>query len=616
MYNNWLDSIYSDTSEAFVSDNTPDIGDIIDVTIRMYKDAPVKRVLVRAVPNGAENYYKAAITKEEKGLVYYTAKLPINEYRVQYQFDIVTDTNIYFYTQMGITTYIPDQTYDFIILSDYRQPDWVKGAVFYQIFPERFCNGNPKINVRSGEYEYRGNKSIEMESWYDRPLSWEEGHSLDFFGGDLEGVTKKLDYLEELGVTALYLNPIFSAYSNHKYDCIDYFHVDEHFGGDEALERLCKEVHKRGMKIILDISINHTGIENIWVKKGKPFYFKNADGSLKGWFGIDTLPILDYRNGELRRLVYKDEDSALKKWLKEPYCIDGWRFDVADVFARNDRVQLADEVWQEVCDAIREVNPDAFIIGEDWGDCAKFLQGHLWNTPMNYFGFGRIIRHFVGLSDLFLERHEEFADVKYKLTAKDVAARYNEHYAKIPGVIADCQMNLFDSHDIARLHNYDEISFDRWKIAVTAQLLWTGIPCIYYGDEVAIDGYTDHDSGFRYPMPWDRITDEGKRHLNTIHIMTGLRKNYDAFSRGGRKVIYDDGYIIAIARFFKDEVFLGVLSMEEEDKEITLPLKLVGASAPEGERDMFGISIKGRAAENGDYILSVPAEGSLLMKCL
>lgn len=616
MYNNWLDSVYSDGTVNFVSDQTPEIGDTLEVSIRFRADAPVKYVLVRSVPNGAERYDEATKTREEGGLVYYTAKIPITEYRIQYQFDLVTDEQIYFYTQKGITTYIPDHTYDFVVLTDYIQPEWVKGAVFYQIFPERFCNGNPENDVKNGEYEYMGHTSIHMDSWEDTPLPPEEGCAVDFFGGDLEGIIEKLPYLKDLGVTVLYINPIFESYSTHKYDCIDYFHVDRHFGGDEALAKLCDAVHDMGMRIVLDISVNHTGIEHKWVHSEKPFYFKKDDGTLQGWFDIETLPVLDYRNEELRDLIYRNKDSVLRKWLRPPYSIDGWRFDVADVFARNDKVQLADEVWQEICDAIREENPEAFIIGEDWGDCAKFLQGHLWNAPMNYFGFGRIIRQFSGLGDLFMDRHEKFKNLPYRMTAEDVVARSEEHYAKIPQVISDCQMNLFDSHDIARFHNFDTISFDMWKSAVISQLLWVGIPCIYYGDEMGIDGYTHHDAGFRYPMPWNDDSDRKKKHMAVIKKMTYLRQNKEAFSAGSRQVIYADGYTIAIARFAGEQTYIGVISMEENERTIEIPIGNIGVKEPASNTDEFGQDISWKVNSDGKLALTVAPRNAILFECV
>ncbi|MBR1862439.1 MAG: alpha-glycosidase [Lachnospiraceae bacterium] len=611
---NWTDSIYSDGTGDFVSVPEPKSGDIIKISVRVSSDAPVNKVFLRRMVNGAEQILEMKKDRKLYNLDYYSVETEVNEYRIAYGFIFACDEVIYFYNREGITRYVPGYDRDFVILADRKKPEWVRGAVFYQIFPERFCNGKKELDVRTGEYEYRGNKSIRMENWEDEPLGFEKGKGLDFFGGDLYGIIEKIPYLKDLGVTALYINPIFEAYSTHKYDCTDYFHVDKHFGGDEALAALSEALHKNDMKLILDISINHTGIEHKWLKEGKPFYFKNPDGSYKGWCGVSTLPMLDYRNEELCELIYRGHDSVLRKWLRPPYSIDGWRFDVADVFARNDDVQLSDKVWREVCDAIREENPEAFIIGEHWGDCAEYLQGDLWDAPMNYYGFGRIIRQFAGLGDLFLERTEELARVPYKMTAEDVVKRTEDHYSKLPQVIADCQMNLFDSHDVARMHNYKEIGFERFKSAVIAQLFWTGIPCIYYGDELAIDGYTEHDSGFRFPMPWGKKDEAAGKHLELVKKMTGLRRNAPAFAEGGRKVLYAEGRILVIARFYGKERYIGVISMEEEDRDIIIPVWTIGGGVPKSHTDEFKEALNWKESGFGDILLSVKALGSYVFQ--
>ena len=235
---NWLESVYSDGSAEFVSNPSPRIGETVTVRLRMYEDAPVKYVYLRSVPNGGELKVPMHREKEAHGLVYWACELPIIERRTQYHFYIVCADCIYFYTQKEITTYLPEHTYDFVLLTDYVQPTWVKDAVFYQIFPERFCNGDPSNDVKTGEYTQDGYSSIRMEHWDDTPLTYEQGHCMDFYGGDLRGIRGKIPYLKELGVTAVYLNPVFYAPSCHKYDCLDYFHVDPHFGGDEALAAL------------------------------------------------------------------------------------------------------------------------------------------------------------------------------------------------------------------------------------------------------------------------------------------------------------------------------------------------------------------------------------------
>lgn len=568
----WIKSVYSDGTRGFVSSPVPSLGERITVSVRMLPESSIKTVFLRRLVNGAEEYIALTTIREKNGLRYYSGELTVNEPRITYRFVIVCEDVIYFYNQAGVTTYVPEGSSDFVLLADYVQPSWVRGAVLYQIFPSSFA------------------------------------------GGTLYGIREKIPYLQELGVSAVYLNPVFSAPSQHKYDCTDYFHVDENFGGDDALAALSAALHEAEIRLILDISINHTGIEHPWVREKRHFYFEEPDGSLKGWAGYKGLPVLDYRNEELRDIVYRGRDAALRKWLRPPYSIDGWRFDVADVFARNDDVQIAEEVWREVVAAIREENPEAFIIGEHWGDCDCYLHGDLWNTPMNYFGFGRIIRQFLGLPELFLSRNEVLATIPYRMSAEDVVRRTEEHYRTLPQVIQDAQMNLFDSHDVPRIHHYPEMNFKKWSMAVTAQLLWTGMPCVYYGDEAAIGGYIEHDSGFRFEMPPER-TAEGERYYAFYRKALSLRRESAAFAEGGRMVLFAEERVLAIARFLEDEIYVGVLSMEDKVCRICLRLYLIGAAGPSGEIDLFGMPVSGRQEGDGIFLLEMPAQSSLLFSC-
>ena len=188
----WLESVYSDGTADFVSNPSPKLNEIVKIRLRMYADAPVKHVLLRALPNGAEWLQEMHPVKTERGLTYYETELRINENRVQYQFYLVCEDVVYFYTQKEITTYVPDHTYDFVLLADYVQPAWVKDAVFYQIFPERFCNGDPSNDVTDGEYCLDGWPTIQMKDWNAPALTWPESHCVDFYGGDLQGVKQKI----------------------------------------------------------------------------------------------------------------------------------------------------------------------------------------------------------------------------------------------------------------------------------------------------------------------------------------------------------------------------------------------------------------------------------------
>lgn len=630
--NAWLESVYSDGTAAFVSDPHPKRNETVKIRLRMYENAPVKAVLLRSIPNGAERLEQMHIVKRERGLVYYEAPLKMTENRMQYQFYLVCEDVVYFYTQRQITTYLPDHTYDFVLLADYVQPQWVKEAVFYQIFPERFCNGDPSNDVRDGEYSQDGWPTIRRRSWEDPVLTYEEGHCLDFYGGDLQGVKEKIPYLKDLGVTAVYLNPIFFAPSVHKYDCLDYFHVDPHFGGDEALAELSKALHENGMKLILDISINHTGIAHKWFNrdavwfdrsigaynnpdaKERGFYFFGENNTYHGWLGVQTLPTLNYTSDDLRDVIFRSPDSVLKKWLKPPYSIDGWRFDVADVFARNDEVQLAHELWPQIRRSIREENPQAYILAEDWGDCAGYLQGDSWDSPMNYYGCGRVIRQFLGETDAFMSRNPLLRGVRYKMTAEDVENRVMNHLAKIPYALWENQFNLLGSHDIGRLHNNPAIHPEEYRGAVIFQFLLTGAASIYYGDEAQTEGETGSMEGCRYPMPWwkDFRNTEIFRLYRTLAHTKAAHK---ALSHGGMKFLYAKDNVVAIARFWEQEVFVGILSTKDRDVTIRLPLGAVGAARPRGKSDVFGRELEYTVADENSIELTVKAHHAYFLEC-
>lgn len=627
---NWLLSIHSDGTDDFLSNPSPKIGDKIKVRLRMVENPSVKHVLILSFPDGIEHFEEMSVLKTEHGLVYYEAELEISENRLQYQFYIVCDDIIYYYTQNEITTYIPDHTYDFVILADYEQPEWVRDSVFYQIFPERFCNGNPENDVRTGEYAQNGFETIKIENWGKTPLDYEHGHCLDFYGGDLEGIIQKIPYLKKLGITALYLNPIFVAPSVHKYDCLDYFHVDPHFGGDKALEKLSTELHKNGMKLVLDISINHTGTDHKWFNRDcvwfpksvgaynnpeseeRGYYFFGENNSYLGWFNVETMPTLNYTSESLRQKIYKAEDSVLKKWLKPPYSIDGWRFDVADVFARNGKTQLDRELWPEICSSIKAENPKAYILAEDWGDCPEHLQGDQWDSPMNYYACARPIRQFFGEPDLFMTRHPLLRGVPYKMTADDLKNRVMEHFAKLPFAMWENQFNLIDSHDVGRLHNNPKISSEQYRGAVIFQFMLTGAPSVYYGDEAQIEGLTETMEGCRYPMPWNSDFEQTENYKLYSKIIK-LRNKTKALRRGGMKFIYSEGRTFALARFYKDEAFVAVISNEDTETKIKLPLWAIGAKIPKTE--VFEKTPDFTELSEGEIELTVKPGESFLFEC-
>ena len=627
----WLQSVYSDGTARFVSDPVPRLFSRVKIRIRMYAGAPVRHVVLRLLQNGAEHLEEMFPAETKHGLVYYEAEVRVNQRRMQYHFNLICPDRIYYYNQREITTFMPDQSYDFVLLTDYVPPEWVRHAVFYQIFPDRFYNGDPSNDVRSGEYSQDGHSAIGMENWEDVPLTYQQGRCLDFYGGDLEGIRQQIPYLRELGVTAVYLNPIFTAPSVHKYDCVDYFHVDPHFGGDAALAALSRDLHANDMKLILDISINHTGISHRWFNRDclwfpasqgayrnpaspeRSYYFFGADGSYRCWWDVKTLPVLNYTSQALRDVIYRSEDSVLKKWLKPPYSIDGWRFDVADVFGRQDDLQLSEELWPEIRQSIRRENPQAYILAEDWGDCSEHLMGDQWDAPMNYYGCARPIRQFLGQPERFMAQRGLLDGTSFRLPAEDLAGQITTYLGRLPQVIRDNQFNLLDSHDITRLHSDPSIHPEEYRGAVILQFMLPGAPSVYYGDEASIDGLPGNE-GCRYPMPWSRNFRQTPRFL-LYQTLCRLKRDHPALSAGGMKFLYAEGPVAALARFYGDDVLVAVVSTAEEELTVPLPLGVLGARAPLSDHDLFDAPLQWQVPDPRTILLTVPAHKSYLFRC-
>ena len=629
----WLESIYSDGSCYFVSNPTPKTGEKIKIALQMMKNDSVKAVFLLAKFNGCERTLKMDLKSEENSVFRFETEVQVFEKEFRYIFIIASKTEIYYYNQAGLTSYVPSEAHIFRILVNYVQPEWVKNAVFYQIFPERFCNGNPENDVKDGEYIFDGFPCKKVKDWDSVPEPYSKAHCLDFYGGDLEGIRQKIPYLKKLGVTALYLNPIFYAATVHKYDCLDYFSVDPHFGGDKALSDLTDELHKNGIRIILDVSINHTGIANKWFNRDgtffpisegafnnpssteREFYFFGKDNSYKGWFDVQTLPTLNYTSEKLRGVIYKNPDSLVKKWLKPPFSTDGWRFDVADTMARNNEIQLHHEIWPEIRKSIKEEKSDAFILAEDWSDCTEFLNGDEWDSQMNYYASSRAIREFYGQHDIFVSREKLLQGVDYKSTAKDLSKRISLFYARLPFVMTQIQFNLLDSHDVPRFHNDNKISKDMLKGALIMLFTLPGSASIYYGDEAEISGTVDSMEGARYPMPWSKNIEETFSY-KLYSSLSHLKTEYDSFKNGGFKILWDEGFVFAFARFTPSELFISVCSNSEKIEKIELPLAIFGESFALDKKidyDFLNESVS-CSVKDGKLFLSVPAQKSFLIK--
>ena len=427
--------LFHDCTEDFRNPSEPEKNS--DVLIRF-----------RTVRNNADRVgfvsdgvYKAMKKTSRDGKFdYYSITVHVGEEPLRYYFEICTGRITVYYNQLGAMTEL-NQDYNFVILPGFKTPEWVRGTVIYQIYVDRFYNGDPSNDVVNDEYNYIGEHVRHVDNWDKYPASM---GVREFYGGDLEGVIRKLDYLEDLGIQCIYFNPLFVSPSNHKYDIQDYDYIDPHFGkiiedgGDvlpegvwdnkcatkyiqrvtslknleasnELFAHLVDEAHKRGIKVIIDGVFNHCGSFNKWIDREKIYEnsenfekgaFISADSPYRdffqfndqnawpynvtynGWWGHDTLPKLNYEGSK------KLEEYILnigRKWVSPPYNVDGWRLDVAADLGFSG--EYNHEFWRKFRKAVKEANPNAVILAEHYGDPNSWLQGDQWDTIMNYDAF-------------------------------------------------------------------------------------------------------------------------------------------------------------------------------------------------------------------------------------
>ncbi|MFC4557599.1 alpha-glycosidase [Virgibacillus kekensis] len=434
---------------------------------------------------------------------YWLAEIQPPYRRLRYGFELISKEETLIYTEKGFYKEAPfdDVAYYFCFpflnpADVFTPPAWVKDTVWYQIFPERFANGDPSINPAGA-----------------LPWGSTEPKQENFFGGDFQGVINHLDYLENLGINGIYFTPIFKAASNHKYDTIDYMEIDPQFGDKAKFKELVMKCHERGIRVMLDAVFNHSG-----------YYFpqfqdvlENGEHSrYRDWFHIRELPVrtdprptfdsfgftphmpkLNTENPEVKNHLLE----VAKYWVEE-FDIDGWRLDVAN--------EVDHQFWREFRREVKLVKPDAYILGEIWHDSMPWLQGDQFDAVMNY--------------PFTLAALDYLA--KNRVNAKSFANQAGSVLASYPENVNEVAFNLLGSHDTPRVLTQCNGNIDRAKLLYILQFTFPGTPCIYYGDEIGMTG--GEDPGCRKCMVWD----ENAQNLELkafIKKLIDLRTNEPAF---------------------------------------------------------------------------------------
>lgn len=542
------------------------------------------KVQLRHEPDNEEYLVDMSLVGRQGRLFIWEARIPLNTDQpiTHYTFKLLSKTGQFWLDAQGVHLRMPSRSHHFKFNAEHQPPSWVAEQVFYQIFPERFCNGNPDISVQPGEYRLKEDTlDVVVKDWGDAV----EGHNgtgaAEFFGGDLAGIHSKLNYLQDLGITALYLNPIFHSPSNHKYDTTDYYNVDPHFGTNQEFAALSDDLHSRGMKVVLDAVFNHTSVEHPWFDKlgrsetgafGQPqsefrdyYFFNNIEATqYVGWKGIHSLPVLNFSNEAVRDYIYQAEDSVIKHWLKAPYGIDGWRFDVIHMLGEGEGAYNNAHYVREFRDAAKSENPDAYILGEHFFEATSWLQGDQEDGSMNYYGFAHPVRALLAKQDIAYDPID--------INVRDFSNWLSEARAKVPWLNQLSQLNQLDSHDTARFISLLNGDTAKQEIALALLMTYVGTPCLYYGTEVGLEGEQDPDN--RRCFPWGE--EQTSSWFEYTQTLIKLRQERASLQTGAYQELYCDEEMLVYVRSLGQEHTLVAINLGQTSSEVVIPVWKLG----------------------------------------
>ena len=624
------EAIFSDETQSYVNPSEPGAYDNISICIRVAKD-DVDRVEILH----GKNYSETTLLRKYHSdyyFDYYKIFTDISNVVFRYVFRISKGKETVYYDRVGVSDGIR-VFQGFEIIPDFKTPDWAKGAIMYQIFVDRFCRGDSSNDVLDDEYIYLGVPCTRTTDWYEYPSNFDVGY---FYGGDLQGVMNKLDYLKSLGVEAIYFNPIFVSPSNHKYDTQDYEHIDPHYakivndGGElvdpeaednlkatkyiirttdkenlEASDRFFADfvdiAHQKGIKIILDGVFNHCGSFHKWLDK--EFIYKNAKGypkgafhgidspyrsyfrfyedtdSYDGWWGHSTLPKLFYENSD--KLV--SEILAIAgKWISPPYNVDGWRLDVAADLGHSE--EFNHRFWTKFRKEVKKINPDVIILAEHYGDPYMWLNGKQWDTVMNYDAFMEPVSFFL----TGMEKHSEAFYAEKRGDGKLFWHTLLYAKARMPMPSYMCSMNELSNHDHSRFLTRTNMKVGRLH-TVGSKAANEGVDVSIFRQAVimqmTLQGaptiyYGDEvgvcgwtDPDNRRSFPWGR---EDWNILEFHKYAINLHKRHKSLRYGSLIPILGEKDLIAYIRAVKDEQILVVIYTGSEEIEVDIPVWLMG----------------------------------------
>jgi alpha-glucosidase len=580
---------YSDGTGAFAGIEVRGGRRRLRAAFRVPRPSPVKAAWLRSHPDG-EAEYRQMRRVPDGPWERWEGAVTITSDRLPYRFVLEDmDGHLWHLDQRGLHATSPWDDAEFVHLEQ-PPPDWLAGTTFYQIVPDRFARSDDGMGAlhRASQAGLPLAEASANLAWGERPPGYRNGGGSAFMGGSLGGIRARIDMLRDLGVGALYLTPIFLAGTYHRYDTWDYHAVDPRLGTAQDLAALSRELHMAGMQLVLDGVFNHVGAGHRWFNRRRVFaepgawqdrespfaeffHFRRHPDRYECWQGVKELVKLDYRSRRLREEIYAGHQSVVRRWLRPPYAIDGWRLDVANMLGRCGRIQLNDEVLRELRAAVKETNPSAYLLGENFFDPTAQLQGDQLDGVQAYHGFhDPVLRWLTGCEPQRPRGLRRTPAVHGGAAgAEALAHALTEARVRVPFAIAQASFHQLSSHDTPRIATVLDHDPRRLRLAIALLLLWPGVPCVYYGDEVGLAGGPDPDN--RRGMPWDESSWDHELR-DWYRELIARRRTDDVLAHGDVRVLQAAGDVFCFARVLGPHLRLVALNRGLDARRVTLDL--------------------------------------------
>lgn len=521
---------HHDGSPLYVSNANPELGETVSVYLRAPHEAGLTQAHVRVVTDGEPNWFPGHVDHSDDADTWYRADIVVANPVASYRWLVNGGALDYRWVNgHGVIEHDVTDAADFKLTTFTPAPDWADDAIVYHVFPDRFARAADRPAP---------DWAIPQE-WDDPVVGSGPETPFQWYGGDLDGIREHLDHIQALGVNTVYLTPIFPAHSNHRYDAASFDRVDPALGGDEALARLSDALHERGMRLLGDLTTNHAGATHAWFLAAAAdsagaeagyFLFQNHPDQYLSWMGVPSLPKLNHRDPALREQFYEGPNSIVATWLRPPGNLDGWRIDVANMTGRHGEVDLNHEVARAVRTTMLNVAPDSLLLAEHGHDFTRDIMGDGWHGTMNYAGFSRPVWSWLRSSDNTFRPTVGMPLNLPRFPGPGLVATMREFMAGVPWEVTRHNLNILSSHDSPRAVTILG-SPELVRVGAGLMAALPGIPSLYAGDEVGVEGVTGEDG--RRPFPWQNPAAWDEDILAGWQTVFAARSAFPALRTGG-----------------------------------------------------------------------------------